>query len=208
MLVGLLVHAATLSAPLSGQNAFKGNYYGCQNAASKTRKYCDVSLSDEERVADIVGKLTLAEKIAFGSPTKKPFCACHTAPTAGLPDYKWLTEANSCIDSPCHPGAEGKCATIFVGPNNMAASFNRSSWYAKGDVVSTDIRAFNNIGDAMVGAQKNHDLGARSGERTDEYGLLGLSGYGPNINVVNGDANSRGHVGPLGTFSRTPWDPL
>ena len=30
--------------------------------------------------------------------------------------------------------------------NNMAASFNRSSWRAKGDVVSTDLRAFNNIG--------------------------------------------------------------
>ena len=29
----------------------------------------------------------------------------------------------------------------------MAASFNRSSWRAKGDVVSTDMRAFNNHGD-------------------------------------------------------------
>ena len=137
-----------------------------------------------ERVDDIVSKLNLTEKIAFGSPTKAPFCACHTAPTAGLPDYKWLTETNSCVDSPCHPDAPGKCATIFVGPNNMAASFNRSSWRAKGDVVSTDLRAFNNIGDAMVGAKKNHGLGAGSGVATDEYGLLGLSGYGPNINVI------------------------
>ena len=97
-------------------------------------------------------------------------------------DYKWLTETNSCVDSPCHPNAPGKCATIFVGPNNMAASFNRTSWKAKGDVVSTDLRAFNNIGDAMLGAKKNHGLGAGIG--TDEYGLLGLTGYGPNINVV------------------------
>jgi beta-glucosidase-like glycosyl hydrolase len=64
----------------------------------------------------------------------------------------------------------------------MAASFNRTSWKAKGDVVSTDLRAFNNIGDAMLGAKKNHGLGAGIG--TDEYGLLGLTGYGPNINVV------------------------
>jgi hypothetical protein len=159
---------------------FKGNYYGCTDAASKAEKYCDKTLSDSERVDDIVAKLNLTEKIAFGSPTKSPFCACHTAPTAGLPDYKWLTETNSCVDSPCHPNAKGKCATIFVGPNNMAASFNRSSWRAKGDVVSTDLRAFNNIGDAMLGAKKNHGLGAGIG--TDEYGLLGLSGYGPNIN--------------------------
>ena len=64
----------------------------------------------------------------------------------------------------------------------MAASFNRSSWTAKGDVVSTDLRAFNNIGDAMLGARKNLRTGL--GEATDEYGLLGLTGYGPNINVV------------------------
>ena len=55
-----------------------------------------------------------------------------------------------------------KCATTFVGPNNMAASFNRSSWRAKGEVVSTDMRAFNNHG-----------------------GDIGLTGFGPNINVVS-----------------------
>ena len=180
---GLLLAVGSAAA----QN-FKGNYYGCQDAASKAEKYCDKTLADAERVDDIVAKLNLSEKIAFGSPTKKPFCACHTAPTAGLPDYKWLTETNSCVDSPCHPNAKGKCATIFVGPNNMAASFNRSSWRAKGDVVSTDLRAFNNIGDAMLGATKNHGL--RAGVGTDEYGLLGLSGYGPNIN-----GESRPHLG-------------
>ena len=98
--------------------------------------------------------------------------------------HAWIVgpTSNSCVDSPCHPGAKGKCATIFVGPNNMAASFNRSSWTAKGDVVSTDLRAFNNIGDAMLGARKNLRTGL--GEATDEYGLLGLTGYGPNINVI------------------------
>ena len=155
-----------------------------------------------ERVDDIVGKLNLTEKIAFGTPTKKPFCACHTAPTAGLPDYKWLTETNSCVDSPCHPGAPGKCATIFVGPNNMAASFNRSSWRAKGDVVSTDLRAFNNIGDAMLGGSKSHGLGA--GAATDEYGLLGLTGYGPNINVVKDPRYGRNSELPVRTHTQTP----
>ena len=88
----------------------------------------------------------------MGSPTKPPYCACHTAPVKGLPDYKWLTETNSCVDSPCHgPTANGKCATTFVGPNNMAASFNRTNWRLKGDVVSTDLRAFNNGGDSTLG---------------------------------------------------------
>ena len=44
----------------------------------------------------------------------------------------------------------------------MAASFNRSSWFLKGDVVSTDLRVLNNRG--------NNDIG--------------LTGFGPNINTV------------------------
>ena len=82
----LLRAALLLGASAVGADAqFKGNYYGCQDAASKAEKYCDKTLPDKERVDDIVAKLNLTEKIAFGSPTKKPFCACHTAPTAGLP---------------------------------------------------------------------------------------------------------------------------
>eukprot|EP01052_Picozoa_sp_SAG31_P068477 SAG31_NODE_27285_length_428_cov_1.100304_1_plen_104_part_10 len=91
---------------VGASSALKGNYYGCQDAASKAQKYCDKTLSDSERVDHILAKLNLTQKIAFGSPTKKPFCACHTAPTAGLPGYKWLTETNSCVDSSCHPNAK------------------------------------------------------------------------------------------------------
>ena len=152
---------------------FKGNYYACQGGADMGEAYCDKTKPDIERVGDIVSRLNLTEKIAFGTPTKRPFCACHTAPTAGLPDYKWLTETNSCVDSPCHPDVPGKCATIFVGPNNMAASFNRSNWRAKGDVVSTDLRAFNNIGDAMLGAKKTRGWGA-SGLWIDGVHLVGV----------------------------------
>ena len=67
--------------------------------------YCDSTKSDEERVASILKGLSLADKIALGSPTHKPFCECHTAPVASqsLPDYKWLTETNSCVNSNCKP---------------------------------------------------------------------------------------------------------
>jgi hypothetical protein len=33
----------------------------------------------------------------------------------------------------------------------MAASFNRSSWFLKGDVVSTDLRVLNNRGGNDIG---------------------------------------------------------
>lgn len=53
------------------------------------------------------------------------------------------------------------CATTFIGPVGIGASFNRSSWWLKGDAISTEMRALNNY-----------------------QGNLGLSGFGPNINLV------------------------
>ena len=113
-------------------------------------------------MADIIGRLSLPQKIAMLSPTQKPYCACHTADVSaiGMPHYKWLTETNSAVDTACIDSTH--CPTTFVGPTGMAASFNRSSWFLKGDVVSTDLRVLNNQG--------NNDIG--------------LTGFGPNINTV------------------------
>ena len=132
---------------------------------------------------DILSKLSLADKIALGSPTKAPYCACHTTPiaSANLPDYKWLTETNSCVNAPC--ADQYRCPTTFVGPNNMAASFNRSSWYAKGDVISTEMRALNNQLWVHPSSTAVTSSG-RSSDFTPEPGDTGLTGFGPNINVV------------------------
>ena len=158
-------------------------YHGCTDAASKALPYCNPALTDEARVDDILKKLSLADKIALGSPTKAPFCACHTTPiaSASLPDYKWLTETNSCVNAPC--AGQYQCPTTFVGPNNMASSFNRSSWYAKGDVISSDMRALNNQlwapappASAGEGAAAEADRATAS---TPEPGDTGLTGFGP-----------------------------
>ena len=50
----------------------------------------------------------------------------------------------------------------------LGASFNRSSWFAKGDVISTELRAFSNNG----------------GYRNSGPGyMVGLDGFGPNMNI-------------------------
>jgi len=46
---------------------------------------------------------------------------------------------------------------------NMAATFNRTLWRKKGEVISTEMRALNNLN------------WHRSG---NEYALIGLSGFG------------------------------
>ena len=58
-----------------------------------------------------------------------------------------------------------KCATEFPGPTNMASSFNKTFWRMKGEIVSDEMRAFNNL----------------NGYRTmDPIGtnLIGLIGFG------------------------------
>lgn len=146
-------------------------FHGCTAAnASTTWAYCDVTKSDEERVDAMLSELNLTDLITLLAPTVKPYCGVHSAaiPKMGLPRYKWLTEVNSCVGFehcvavPAGSSSTG-CTTVFVGPEGMAASFNRTSWRSKGDVMSSELRALNNLGDA-----------------TD----IGLTGYGPNINIV------------------------
>eukprot|EP01052_Picozoa_sp_SAG31_P027903 SAG31_NODE_2650_length_5298_cov_1.690710_2_plen_170_part_00 len=66
-----------------------------------------------------------------------------------MPTWMWLTEGNSGAGGSCH--TKGKCATVFVGPQGMAASFNRSSWRLKGLVTGMETRAFVNSGSGSTG---------------------------------------------------------
>ena len=38
-----------------------------------------------------------------------------------------------------------KCATTFPSPAMLAASFNESIWHMKGEAISTEVRALNNV---------------------------------------------------------------
>merc|ERR1719281_632528 len=72
-------------------------YHGCLSDVAKKLPFCDASLDHETRVNDLISRLELDEKISLLSPTKPPYCACHTPPVPrlGLPMYKWLTEVNT-----------------------------------------------------------------------------------------------------------------
>eukprot|EP00911_Craspedida_sp_UC1_P002269 UC1_evm1s1722 len=139
-------------------------FHGCNTPNATVLPYCDMSLSYQARVADLIQRMSTDEKIAMLSPTAPPYCACHTAsvPRLGMPRYKWLTEINTCVSAPRGCLGPNQCITTFVGPLGMAASFNRSSWWLKGDVVSTDLRVLNN----------------------QQGSLVGLTAFGPNINMV------------------------
>eukprot|EP01126_Amoeba_proteus_P002860 TRINITY_DN10928_c0_g1_i7.p1 TRINITY_DN10928_c0_g1~~TRINITY_DN10928_c0_g1_i7.p1 ORF type:complete len:672 (+),score=96.86 TRINITY_DN10928_c0_g1_i7:1352-3367(+) len=146
------------------------NYHGCLNSVAKALPYCDLTLSYEERLKDLMGRLSLDEKIAMISPQPDlgNTCGDHTAGKSeiGLPTYFWLVETNTNVASSCL--GPDKCATTFTGPLGMASSFNRTSWRMKGLVIGTEMRAFSNAG------------WSRS---TGPLDFIALTAYGPNINI-------------------------
>ena len=82
----------------------------------------------EEEARELVGKMTLEEKI---SQMK------HTAPAIerlGIPAYNWWSES---------PHGVGRCgvATVFPQSIAMAASFNTDRMQQVGDTVSDEVRA-------------------------------------------------------------------
>lgn len=106
----------------------------------KAFSYCNTSLPFSSRVKDLIGRMTLPEKVLqLGDYAKG-------APRIGLPEYKWWSEAlhgissigNGPANSPSHathfdsvvPGA-----TSFPTPVLSAASFNETLWNIIGQVM-------------------------------------------------------------------------
>src|SRR3989339_11948 len=101
--------------------------------------YLDPALPLERRVADLVGRMTLEEKISQMG---------HTAPAIerlGIPEYNWWNEA-------LHGVARAGIATVFPQAIGLAATWNTDLLFEIADVISTEARA------------KHHEF-ARNGDR-------------------------------------------
>ena len=103
--------------------------------------WCNHTLPIDLRIKDMLGRMTIAEKIA----------ALDTATPAikslGLAAYNWWSEATHGVS---HTNSTGDtpAATNFAFPITTAASFNRTLWHATGAAISREARAFMNAGHA------------------------------------------------------------
>jgi len=117
----------------------------------------------EERVNDLVSRLTLDEKVKQ---------MVHGAPAIErleIPQYNWW---NECL----HGVGRAGLATVFPQPIGLAAMFDDSSIYVMADVISTEARA-------------KHNEFVRKGER----GIYqGLTFWSPNINIFRDPRWGRG----------------
>ena len=133
------------------------------SVASKEERYLDFGLPIEDRVRDLLSRMTLKEKISqlrFDAPTIKRL---------GIPKYNYLNEA-------IHGVARAGIATVFPQVIGMAATFNT-------DLIARVARA---IGDE---ARAKHHQAVRDSKR----GMFrGLTLWCPNVNIFRDPRWGRG----------------
>ncbi|KAL0806993.1 hypothetical protein Bca101_099485 [Brassica carinata] len=131
--------------------------------------FCNTGLKAEARVSDLVGRLTLVEKIGF------LVSKATGVSRLGIPDYNWWSEA---LHGVSDVGGGSSFTGLVTGATSFpqviltAASFNVSLFQAIGKVVSTEARAMYNVGAA------------------------GLTFWSPNVNIFRDPRWGRGQETP------------
>lgn len=96
---------------LAGVSAASGQFNWCQSAPQSSWTICDMSASISDRTADIVSRLTIADKIQAlntGTPS---------LPSINLPAYNWWSEATHGATGGRRGGRRG--VMIRKGPRNL-----------------------------------------------------------------------------------------
>ena len=115
----------------------------CSSAPPSTWPVCDPRLSLDARAADIVSRLSTADKMSALSVMNNdlPF------PSINLPPHNWWSEATHGIHG-VNNSAPTPWSSNTVFPITASCAFNRSLWAATGNVIGRDARAFMNVGHA------------------------------------------------------------
>ncbi|WEK35993.1 MAG: glycoside hydrolase family 3 C-terminal domain-containing protein [Candidatus Pseudobacter hemicellulosilyticus] len=140
----------------------------CQLAAGQDyRAYpmWNEQLPVEQRVKDLVGRLTLEEKVA------QMLNAAPAVPRLGIPAYDWWNEVlHGVARTPFR-------TTVFPQAIGMAATFDTASLHRMADISATEGRAIQR-------------LAVEQGRTSERY--LGLTYWTPNINIFRDPRWGRG----------------
>lgn len=123
----------------------------------------DAKVPMEKRVSDLLGRLSLEEKISLLGYRSK------AVPRLNIPAYNWWNEA-------LHGVARAGQATVFPQAIALAATFSDSLVGQIADAISTEARAKYNLSTAM--------------DRRLQY--MGLTFWSPNINIFRDPRWGRG----------------
>ncbi len=134
-----------------------------QIAASNVPPYLNPSLPINDRVDDLVGRMTLEEKAS------QLVNQARAIPRLQVPAYDWWSEA-------LHGVANAGTATVFPEPIGLAATFDAPLIHEMAVVISTEARA-------------KHNQAVRAGRRDI---MEGLDFWSPNINIFRDPRWGRG----------------
>ncbi|XVF72724.1 hypothetical protein PTKIN_Ptkin12aG0143200 [Pterospermum kingtungense] len=156
---------------LSGAFGETRDPFACdpKDAATPKLPFCKVSMPTSVRVRDLLGRLTLQEKIRLLVNNAA------AVPRLGIKGYEWWSEA---LHGVSNVGPGTKFGGAFPGATSFpqvittAASFNATLWEAIGRVVSDEARAMYNGGAA------------------------GLTYWSPNVNIFRDPRWGRGQETP------------
>ncbi|KAL8171261.1 hypothetical protein V2J09_023065 [Rumex salicifolius] len=145
--------------------------FACDPRDGKTRSlpFCRTNLPTQARVKDLIGRLTLYEKVRLLVNN------AIAVPRLGIKGYEWWSEA---LHGVSNVGPGTKFGGAFPGATSFpqvittAASFNATLWEAIGQVVSDEARAMYNGGSA------------------------GLTYWSPNVNIFRDPRWGRGQETP------------
>ena len=151
----LLLNASPLAAQSAANVATSGS--------SARPPYLDPSLPVDQRVNDLVSRMTMEEKASQMQDV------AHAIPRLGIPAYNWWNEG-------LHGVARSGHATVFPQAIGLAATWDTDLIHRMADVISTEARAKYN--DAVQHGN------------TGRY--YGLTFWSPNINIFRDPRWGRG----------------
>ncbi|KAF7052648.1 hypothetical protein CFC21_060716 [Triticum aestivum] len=139
-------------------------------AATQGYAFCDATLPVAQRAANLVARLTTAEKVAqLGDEAAG-------IPRLGVPAYKWWNEALHGLATSgkgLHFNGAVRSATSFPQVSLTAAAFDDDLWFRIGQAIGREARALYNLGQAE-----------------------GLTMWSPNVNIYRDPRWGRGQETP------------
>lgn len=129
ILVLIFMLATTISAAAISRTPFACNP---RDSATKNFQFCRTDSRTSERVKDLIGRLTLQEKV------KLLVNNAAAVPRLGIKGYEWWSEALhgvSNVGPGTKFGGEFPGATSFPQVITTAATFNASLWEEIGKVI-------------------------------------------------------------------------
>jgi len=110
------------------------NYPDCKSGPLASFPICDRSIPSRQRAADLINRMTIAEKASWLINTVYPI------PRLGLPPYQWWNEALHGVYLRLPHNATTK-ATSFPAPINLAATFHTDLINNVAKAISTEARS-------------------------------------------------------------------